>query len=148
MSTSTSRAATATTINVTERAGVQPIAALNPYQKNVRLLLAARRGGKQVQQMCLVLHAAASAHRSGQQEWFSADARISTCCVCWLCFVVLFLQWCIKAKVTRKGLLRSFNRGGGPETKIFDVELADAMVRECRQDSSCKCCRIAAAVTT
>jgi hypothetical protein len=79
---------------------------------------------------------AESAYMSGQQEWFPADARILTCCLCWLCFVVLFLQWCIKAKVTRKGLLRSFNRGGGPETKIFDVELADAMVRECRQDSS------------
>jgi hypothetical protein len=41
------------------------------------------------------------------------------------------VQWCIKAKVTRKGLMRSFSArgGGGGETKVFDVDLADAMVR-------------------
>jgi len=38
------------------------------------------------------------------------------------------LQWCIKAKVTRKGTLRSISRGAGGETRLFDVELADAMV--------------------
>jgi hypothetical protein len=48
-------------------------------------------------------------------------------CSALLCFV---LQWCIKAKVTRKGLMRSFSArgGGGGDTKVFDVDLADAMV--------------------
>lgn len=43
-------------------------------------------------------------------------------CWCWL------LQWCIKARVTRKGLMRSIGRGGGAQTNIFSVELVDAQV--------------------
>lgn len=48
---------------------------------------------------------------------------VSACCVC------VCAQWCIKAKVTRKGLMRSFGAGGAAN-KVFDVDLADAAVRQ------------------
>lgn len=46
---------------------------------------------------------------------------VSALCVC--------MQWCIKAKVTRKGLMRSFGAGGAAN-KVFDADLADAAVRQ------------------